>query len=264
MELEPKDKIKVHAVSFVEASHTAEITAPSNLPAGYVLPVDIGGEVCNVIVPEGGVTQGQTFNAQYTPKASEKKYSPEIPVGHWRDGLCDCCMYGCCHPMLCNAYCFPIVAISQVMTRLNLNPCAFHGSATYTFKVAVLITVSYVIFNFTVNIIITAQGYGPDETLPPGIFWPVCIVSNVVWVYFMVVVIKTRIRIRDRYHIPTVCCGGLEDCCCAICCPCCVVSQMGRHTTNYRTERAYCCTSTGLSPNPPCLDVMEKQPPKDI
>ena len=55
--------------------------------------------------PEGGVTKGQIFTAEYTARDIDSKgNSLEIPFGYWRDGLCDCCSYGCCHPMLCNSY----------------------------------------------------------------------------------------------------------------------------------------------------------------
>ena len=31
-----------------------------------------------------------------------------IPVGHWRDGLCNCCLYGPCHNRFCMAWCCPL------------------------------------------------------------------------------------------------------------------------------------------------------------
>lgn len=256
MEMENKNVIE--AVPIAPGTQSVEITAPSNLPGGYVLPVDIGGQLCSITVPEGGVTQGQVFTAEYTARAIDSKgNSLEIPFGHWRDGLCDCCSYGCCHPMLCNSYFCELVAISQVMTRLNLNPFAEHGDATHTFKVAIIITASFAIFNFIMNMI------APTGALPAGLFWLFYIVSNAVWIYFMVVVIKTRMHIRHRYRIPIVCCGCLEDCLCAFLCSCCVISQMGRHTTNYGTYRAYCCTKTGVDPTAPSLDDIEEQSPSE-
>ena len=40
---------------------TAQLVAPSNLEEGYVLDVVLDGKNCNVIVPPGGVQEGETF-----------------------------------------------------------------------------------------------------------------------------------------------------------------------------------------------------------
>lgn len=34
---------------------------------------------------------------QESPQASILSHKVNIPVGHWRDGLCNCCAYGPCH-----------------------------------------------------------------------------------------------------------------------------------------------------------------------
>ena len=143
------------------------------------------------------------------------------------------------------------------MTRLNLNPFANHGDATNTFKVAIIITASYIIYKFFTFV------WSPPGSSPTGLFLLLYTVSYSVWIYFMVVVIKTRMHIRHKYRIPTGLCGCLEDCLCAFMCSCCVVSQMGRHTTNYRTYRAYCCTKTGVDPTAPSLDDIEEQSPSE-
>lgn len=46
----------------------------------------------------------------------------DVPViGHWKDGLCDCCRHGPFHPsFLLGFFCYPVL-IAQVMTRLKLN-----------------------------------------------------------------------------------------------------------------------------------------------
>jgi hypothetical protein len=70
------------------------VTAPTDLPAGYVLAVNVNGSVRNVRVPED-VKEGQSF------EAIPDGMSSAIPTGQWRDGLCDCCKHGCCEPMCC-------------------------------------------------------------------------------------------------------------------------------------------------------------------
>jgi hypothetical protein len=40
------------------------VEAPADLPGGYVLDVERNGLVFPVIIPEGGVLEGQTFQAE--------------------------------------------------------------------------------------------------------------------------------------------------------------------------------------------------------
>ena len=52
-----------------------------------------------LIQPEGGVRSGERFSAKVLSEVS--KGSHNIPFGRWRDGLCNCCAFGLCHPLLC-------------------------------------------------------------------------------------------------------------------------------------------------------------------
>ena len=72
-------------------------------------------------------------------------------------------------------------------------------------------------------------------------------------ILFIVLLARTRYRIRSRYAIPERNCSGCEDCCCALWCTCCTVSQMARHTADYENYAALCCSETGLSPNAPSI-----------
>ena len=148
------------------------------------------------------------------------------------------------------------------MTRLNLNPLGRHGDAKNTFIVAVIVTVAIRVFQ---GILESVYGSMKDELhgdIPPGIYVPYVIFTFPVWFYFMWILVKTRWHIRNKYHIPSRLCGPVEDIFCGLCCPCCSVSQMGRHTTNYGTNKAQCCTKTGLNLNVPFLDDIE-QPPRE-
>ena len=73
------------------------------------------------------------------------------------------------------------------------------------------------------------------------------------FILFIVLLARTRYRIRSRYAIPERNCSGCEDCCCALWCTCCTVSQMARHTADYENYAALCCSETGLSPNSPLI-----------
>ena len=67
------------------AGTTVAATAPSDLPGGYLLDVEVGGETKQVAVPPGGVASGETFEGTLTV--------PTIPRGAWRDEFCGCCKY---------------------------------------------------------------------------------------------------------------------------------------------------------------------------
>ena len=80
------------------AGHLVEVVAPMALSGGYRLPVQVNGLRKVVLVPAGGVKEGQTFQAQ---PFDDDGVAHHIPVGRWRDGLCDCLTHGCCHAMCC-------------------------------------------------------------------------------------------------------------------------------------------------------------------
>ena len=66
--------------------------------------------------PQGGVQEGERFMASVIRENAADSEAEHIPVGHWRDGLCDCCIHGCCHPLCCLAFwCSPgkLVALND-------------------------------------------------------------------------------------------------------------------------------------------------------
>lgn len=80
-----------------------------------------------------------------------------------------------------------------------------------------------------------------------------------VFVYIILAVCRTRRHIRSTYGIPEQRCHGMEDCCCACWCGACTIGQLARHTADYRTCKAKCCSETGVSDSvtfaPPAGDV---------
>ena len=79
-----------------------EVTVPSDLPEGYVFDAVADGQTFSVTVPAGGVRRGQIFRAPVVSGGVGISASA-VPRGRWKDGLCDCCKLGCCHPTLCLA-----------------------------------------------------------------------------------------------------------------------------------------------------------------
>eukprot|EP00970_Alexandrium_tamarense_P012339 scaffold2861_cov209-Alexandrium_tamarense.AAC.1 len=76
------------------------------------------------------------------------------------------------------------------------------------------------------------------------------VLFNVItWIYLMNITKNVRESIRNKYQIPEERCIGCEDCMCATFCTSCTICQMGRHTADFETYRASCCTKTGLPRN---------------
>jgi Cys-rich protein (TIGR01571 family) len=224
------------------------------------------------------VKQGQQFVADVIRHggASAEGSGHRIPTGKWRDGLCDCFATGICHPMLWLACCCKPLAIGQVVTRMGLSatgkviPQDRRAAYTSAFKViaclfilylAVDHTLSYVImpYNADMNGTYDADGAAvpPNYENVPAWAWVALGIQYAVEiafsVYLLVVLIRTRSFVRQRYSIPEQCCSGCEDCCCSFWLPCCTTLQIARHTADYDTYHAACCTETGLPHNAPLV-----------
>lgn len=176
-----------------------------------------------------------------------------IPEGHWRDGLCDCFVYGCCHPLCCLAFWFKPLALGQVMTRLNLsssscNPAPREKSTSWSpFTIMVVIVILYIVINPFILIILNITT-GNDSTF---ISMLQLVLRIAFGLFILLSTCKTRAYIRRKYNIPETSCDGCEDCCCAFWCGCCTVTQMARHTADYNTYHAFCCSETGLNDSAP-------------
>lgn len=216
-----------------------------------------------------------------------------IPVGRWRDGICDFAKNGCCHPMCCLAcWCEPL-ALGQVMTRLNLSPCCARtpggklgrflhesdegGSSDSklqpqnvrrpfwtAFKVlAVLLFVEIAVdqaFDYWIDPYFAYDVDGDGNVVMEYAVVPTWVLAMIgaralmrfaFFLYTLVLTMKTRAFVRNRYQIPETTCRGCEDCCCAFWLPCCTITQMARHTADYDHYPAACCTETGLSSHVP-------------
>lgn len=252
-----------------ESAILLEVTAPDNLPEGYRLQVNVpqSDRVCTVIVPEGGVSAGQTFTAKIEDSNNNSVGNDSnvarIVVGQWKDGICDCCIHGCVHPMVWNACCCPFIALGQVMTRLNLRWRGKPGTAeqvSKTFSTTLGITVSVMLLNWLLVTIMMNEidyegGDYEDTVTVSGLyvfsFWLRRLVNFCYTVTLVFLMTVTRGYIRSRYNIQG---NEVEDCCLSFWCTCCTVSQMARHTTDYELYSGKLCTPTGLAPDTPPID----------
>lgn len=86
-----------------------QVVAPATLPEGYEFEAAVGeSQTIKVKVPLGGVEAGQTFQVPFPQHFENMISGIRVPVGHWRDGLCDCCAYGACHPHCWTSYLCPL------------------------------------------------------------------------------------------------------------------------------------------------------------
>jgi len=212
-----------------------EVVAPANLPEGYEFEVTASDETFTVRVPQGGVKEGELFRgtkiSSSSSSTSNRKKSQDAPVGGWKNGLCDCCIHGCCHAHFWLGLCFPQCLLAQVMVRLDLDmlgqPRPPTGTPNSAFTTMVVLTVVWLISH--------------------GIPVLGAILSYPFFIYLLLATCWVRQSVRQRYAIPEQDCKGCEDFCCAFCCGKCAICQMARHTANYETEPSQCCTNDGLN-----------------
>jgi len=185
-----------------------------------------------------------------------------IPSGGWRDGLCDCCTHGICHPACCCCCWAPLGLLGQVLSRMNLSLMGHpvtNRTFSSPFKVLLGGFIAYLAFEcFMVGLEASHQ----RGALPGWVVFLVIVntfLRIAVLVYVVLLICRTRRHIRVTYGIPEQRCHGMEDCCCACCCGSCTIGQMARHTADYRTCKAECCSETGVSESvsfcPPAADA---------
>ena len=82
-----------------------DVVAPADLPGGYHFEAEIEGKRFLATVPQGGVRRGETFSCLMR---SLETVGADVPVGRWRDRICDYGVYGFCHPLLLNTLFCPL------------------------------------------------------------------------------------------------------------------------------------------------------------
>jgi hypothetical protein len=269
------------------------VLAPMTLPEGYKLSVQIHDintiTTSVVVVPSGGVQAGHTFCVPWNPSSdtTNDKKSVDLPVGAWRDGLCDCFHYGICHPHLWTTFLFPAgketqqylkqcayfvyyniftlspllfffnplftVAAGQVMSRLQLPwtglPPADGTRTTGSFQVFLVITGVYGIVYFILKQLTSRMEMNYNTNT---LSYLLLSILKLVWHYAFVFLTawclyNLRKTVRAQSAISTQ--SAYEDAVCSLCCPYLVAGQLLRHTTDYDVYPAMCCTEFGISSN---------------
>ena len=226
------------------ATPMVPVVAPSNLQEGYVFTASHNGTPFPVEVPRGGVKQGQTFSVPFVPSSEGTALlnsNNNLTLGWWKDGLCDCCRFGCCHPVLWNAFICPQILMGQVLTSSRmtwLGNQARNSEYQNTFRHVVVIVVLYYLSNIFLAPV-DEEEHSASSSLHG-------LINCAFGLYTFIVMVKLRYTIRQRNKIPSNFCGVVEDCCCVCVCGCCTISQIARHVNDYDTYRAECCSPNGL------------------
>ena len=154
-----------------------------------------------------------------------------------------------CVPFIqCRLSWYETVALAQVMARIQLTST---GDRLVTLQSRSRMS-SYVCFALLLVILNAVYaGYflvaEPEGEAILIATLPLAGLDIGAFAYFIFMVATTRRLLRKEYSIPELRCRGCEDCCMSVFCTCCTIAQMGRHTADYETYRAYCCTDTGLA-----------------
>jgi Cys-rich protein (TIGR01571 family) len=149
----------------------------------------------------------------------------------------------------------PLVLMAQVMTRMRLTWLGEYSNSrskksTCRKVLCVVFTYVFIIVGLTVveefgflKYVGSDWKYRLKETYFP-------VIKTISFVFFslwaLYALCMTRESVRVRYSIrqkPYYC--GCEDLCCSAFCPCLTVAQLARHTGEYETYPASCCTQTG-------------------
>mmetsp|Transcript_36848 Transcript_36848/g.88879 ORF Transcript_36848/g.88879 Transcript_36848/m.88879 type:complete len:345 (+) Transcript_36848:195-1229(+) len=235
------------AASASPAPTNVQVIAPATLDAGYTFDAMYEGATFTVVVPDGGVIKGQRFIVPFAPppaaavitdavavavpagRVGDKPQSGRsgIPTGIWRDGLCDCCRFGPCHPHFLCALWFQPLLLGQVLTRMKmtwLGQRAVATSATsqdgrwrYTFRNIVLLIVLFYGIMPLITPTPDLEEFPVDSDSPAATYDDLSdtdkvkyniqkMLSAVFGAYFFYLMIRLRATIRQAYSIPEESC----------------------------------------------------------
>jgi len=153
--------------------------------------------------------------------------------------------------------------MAQVMTRMRLTWLGEYSNSrskksTYGKVCCVVFSYIFIMVGLTVVVESGVLKYIDPEwkNMLRDIYFPV--IKTISFVFFTLWALyslcMTRESVRVRYSIrqkPYYC--GCEDLCCSAFCPCLTASQLARHTGEYETYSASCCTETGHARGTPRL-----------
>jgi Cys-rich protein (TIGR01571 family) len=232
-----------------EGAPMVDVVAPANLSGGFRFEAEINDRRFLATVPQGGVRKGETFSCYMKDLENT---DTEIPIGRWRDGLFDCFKHGVFHPLLCNTIVCPLIALSQIMTRMGFD---FLGRPAHDipkkgiWSTRGMINTILSFWVFLNGVVLVGMNVKRSNgfDVSSADLTALVIVNLVMLCYLVYTTMATRLSLRARYIIRESRFYDMEDGLSAACCLPCTISQMGRHTASYEDHDGVCCNDTGLS-----------------
>jgi len=239
-----------------------KVVAPSDLNEGYEFDAKVDGKVIKVVVPEGGVKEGEEF---MVPFAAIGSTGPR----EFKHSLCSCCETCPCPCLWAFCCYFDVIFLGQILQRMKLNflgqptseqptseqPSGKRNTCTIFLLIWIVIFTIQGIAGATTSRI-DDEGGADDGSIvyPPGYY--IIVATNVIISTFLTVAATlARNHLRKKKNIEGICCKGdgcLDDCCCVYWCGPCTNIQMHRETAGH--EVFDLTTQTGLRGNRMMVD----------
>jgi len=241
-------------VTATSTTRMCTVIAPATLEEGYPFQAIVDGMEFTVIVPEGGVVEGQSFQVPYpvppeppmatlvTPLEISTGDDDDSPMGQWTTSIWSCCEV--LHTGMFWQGCFltPIL-LGQLLTRNKLNIFGVPSNTRYKHSclwISLMWIAFWPISYYTADIL---------TLLVTGIRVPSMV--TVFQLLFTVILATARFSFRRRHRLPVEYCdafdGRLQDACCGFFCSACILIQMARQTHPEDKYLYVCCSTTGLT-----------------
>lgn len=214
------------------------IPIPASIESGGLEEPLLSSEEDNVIV-EAPVAQEVVRDSVIVANEVHIHVAESASEGrdNWKDSICNCCAHGCCHPAIICGLCFPMIAIAQVMRRLQLNLCGSKttiGQSRCTF---------YLILTLYIACIVGIGVFHRDRVIQA------ISTAYVSFLLYLIFITRRHIRKKDMIRNRCLC----EDCCVTWFLPQLAICQMARHTAEYDLYVSNFCSETGLPERAPSL-----------
>ena len=183
------------------------VAAPSDLPAGYRLPIRYkkGGTILNGFcrIPEGGVYRGQEFEADIIP--------PRPVVGRWAQDV-----FGCDSRSMNSAFCWLSLCCTPVAWAC-LYESAMKQSRGSCWPIMLVLTAIINLLAFRDQYqAISARTQGYEPSLDGDMIYKQ--IRMALGIMVVIILVYVRSSIRGKFSIPGNTCG---DCICVYFCGCC-------------------------------------------
>jgi len=265
------------------------IVAPMDLPSGYQFDATVDGKKIEVVVPEGGVEEGDCIfiplNAIYKNETSDitnkksviaikkensirlennfGKHSDHsntkngngngkrmMPVRKWRKELLSCFDVICSCLFWLSLIPTPSIVQGQLMQRLKLN---FWGCRAENYGNTCITVFIFSLLTLSVEGIMLYLQFQTNNVIFNAIgsaFHVNAMLLTLYWSYKLRSILRFELDLPTSFVHSNECC---DDCLVILCCNCCSLIQIARHTHDETVDKYYCCSRTGL------LDTNPKQ-----